>query len=342
MRIVEVGQYFVTKKHWWFKTISFSGFSWIHSSSRWSSFTTKRMDSRKYENWSCIGSHDQFSKLQIWNWNSNLVCGSRRFSILGQNILWNDQIRGRFKSRQYRNSCRSTRRSSATNKYQGCCSQIKRQKQNHNSENLLIQQLPYRCTKEDGLTLSHQNKLSLRTISRRKWSVSFDTIKRYSEKKMEQLNSTELNFIFEIILQKYSIGLMIVGKLVWQQEEVRKEDISIALIIREESLTSELFKDTLETISLILRYRTMSWLGVEYSITSTTLDVHSIFALLSAMDWYLEVKIWAEDRQYSSCQLIQETKIIKILNILLLCTTSSAIRAQCLEEAPRRGILGWY
>ena len=43
-----------------------------------------------------------------------------------------------------------------------------RQKQNHNSENLLIQQLPYRCTKEDGLTLTHQNKLSLRTICRRK------------------------------------------------------------------------------------------------------------------------------------------------------------------------------
>ena len=39
---------------------------------------------------------------------------------------------------------------------------------------------------------------------------------------MEQLNSTELNSIFEIILHKYSIGLMIVGKLVWQQEEVRK------------------------------------------------------------------------------------------------------------------------
>ena len=28
---------------------------------------------------------------------------------------------------------------------------------------------------------------------------------------------------------------MVVGKFVWQQEEVRKEDISIALIIREES-----------------------------------------------------------------------------------------------------------
>ena len=110
---------------------------------------------------------------------------------------------------------------------------------------------------EDGLILSHQNKLSLRTISRRKLSVFFDKTKQYSGKKMEQFNSIELNFIFEIIHHKYSIGLMIIGNLVWQQEEVRKGDISIALIIREESFTSELFKDTLEIISLILRYRTM-------------------------------------------------------------------------------------
>ena len=46
---------------------------------------------------------------------------------------------------------------------------------------------------------------------------------------------------------------MIGGKLVWLQEEVRKEDISIALMIREEFSTSVLFKDTLEAISLILR-----------------------------------------------------------------------------------------
>ena len=65
---------------------------------------------------------------------------------------------------------------------------------------------------------------------------------------MEQFNSIELYFIFEIILHKYGIGLMIVGNLAWQQEEVRKEDISIALMIREEFFTSELFKDTLETI----------------------------------------------------------------------------------------------
>ena len=74
---------------------------------------------------------------------------------------------------------------------------------------------------------------------------------------MEQLKSTKSNSIFEIIIHKYKFGLMIVGQLVWLREEVRKEDISIALMIREESFSSELFKDTLEIISLILRYRTM-------------------------------------------------------------------------------------
>ena len=74
---------------------------------------------------------------------------------------------------------------------------------------------------------------------------------------MEQLNSTKFNSIFEIIIHKYKFGLMIVGKPVWPQEEVRKEDISIALMIREEFSTSVLFKDILEAISLIQRYRTM-------------------------------------------------------------------------------------
>ena len=50
---------------------------------------------------------------------------------------------------------------------------------------------------------------------------------------------------------------MIDGKLVWLQEEDGNEYISIALIIQEQFSTSVLFKDILETISLILRYRTM-------------------------------------------------------------------------------------
>ena len=74
---------------------------------------------------------------------------------------------------------------------------------------------------------------------------------------MEQLNSTELNSIFEIILHKYSIGRMIVGKLVWQQEEVRKGDISIALMFQEILFISEFFQDIQDAILLIFHYRTM-------------------------------------------------------------------------------------
>ena len=64
------------------------------------------------------------------------------------------------------------------------------------------------------------------------------------------------SFIFEIINHKYSIGLMIDGKLVWLQAEDSNEDISIVLIIWEQLSISVLFKDILEAISLILRYRT--------------------------------------------------------------------------------------
>ena len=74
---------------------------------------------------------------------------------------------------------------------------------------------------------------------------------------MEQFNSGELNFIFEINSHKYSIGQMSVGKLAWQQEEVQKEGISIAVIIQEQFFTSVLFRDIQDAILLILYCRTM-------------------------------------------------------------------------------------
>ena len=58
MSVVEVGQYFVTKDIC--DSISISGLSRIRPSTRRKSFSTKRVDPRKYENWTCIGSHDQF------------------------------------------------------------------------------------------------------------------------------------------------------------------------------------------------------------------------------------------------------------------------------------------
>ena len=52
--------------------------------------------------------------------------------------------------------------------------------------------------KESGLILNQQNPLSLRTRSRRKSSIFFDTVKRYNEKMTKQFNSGESSFIFGI------------------------------------------------------------------------------------------------------------------------------------------------
>ena len=70
---------------------------------------------------------------------------------------------------------------------------------------------------------------------------------------MERCNFTKSNSIFEIIIHIYNFGLMIVGKLVWQQEEAPKEDISIAFYILEQFFAFVLFRDTLEAILLIPR-----------------------------------------------------------------------------------------
>ena len=158
---------------------------------------------------------------------------------------------------------------------------------------------------------------------------------------MEQLNCTRCNTILEIINQKYKFRLMIFGKLVWLQEEDPNEDVNISLIIRDQFFTSVLFfKDILEAISLIQRYRTMWWLELEYSITFTTLDTLSIFTLLLTMDWSLEVKIWVDSILLTHWS--KRRKSQKSWTYWLLRTTSNAIRAQYMEEAPRRRILDWY
>ena len=66
--------------------------------------------------------------------------------------------------------------------------------------------------------------LSLRTRSRRKSLIFFDTVKRYNEKTTEQFNSGESSFIFRINSQRHLIGLTIDGKRAWQQEEDQKGD----------------------------------------------------------------------------------------------------------------------
>ena len=94
---------------------------------------------------------------------------------------------------------------------------------------------------------------------------------------MEQFNSGESSFIFEINSHKYSIGLMSVGKLAWQHEDEQKGDSSTVLMFQEQFFASALFKDIQDAISLILHYRTMYLFRTISSSTFITLDVRSIY-----------------------------------------------------------------
>ena len=61
------------------------------------------------------------------------------------------------------------------------------------------------------------------------WTFS----KQYNEKMRERFNSGELKNNFRVNFHKFLIGLTIVGKHAWQQEEEQKGDISTALMFHE-------------------------------------------------------------------------------------------------------------
>ena len=166
-----------------------------------------------------------------------------------------------------------------------------RQKQNLNRENLLGRLQPYQYTNEDGLTLNHQNKILTRTISRRKSLIFFDTIRRYSEKKMEQLNSARYKFHLRnhhSQIQNWSDdrwkACLAAGGGSKRRYQYCSDNLGTIIYLRAQQghSGSNLIDPTLQDNVLI---------ELEYSLTFTTLDAHSIFILLSTMDWYLEVKI---------------------------------------------------
>ena len=110
--------------------------------------------------------------------------------------------------------------------------------------------------KEIGSILNQGNILSPSTRFRRKWFIFFVIVNKYIEED-GAVQFWRIEGIFRVNFHKFHMSLTIDGKHVWQQEEERKGDISIALIILVQFFTSVLFKDILETISLIQRYRTM-------------------------------------------------------------------------------------
>ena len=62
------------------------------------------------------------------------------------------------------------------------------------------------------------------------------------ETMMERLNSGEEKIIFRIILCFVTIGLTKSGRTAWQEDEDKRKDFNIILILQEKFFTSELSK----------------------------------------------------------------------------------------------------
>ena len=160
------------------------------------------------------------------------------------------------------------------------------------------------------------------------------------EKMMEQLNSGESKTIFKNMSCIVIIGLTTSGRAAWQEEEETRKDTSIALLRQEQSCTSELFKVIQDAVLLILLYRTMLLFRTVSSSTIITSDVQSIYTPSSIWDCYLEVKIWATDRQYSFCLCIPWTKTMRILLRSTWVYRVMTFYAQSMEETSEHGFLG--
>ena len=125
----------------------------------------------------------------------------------------------------------------------------------------------------------------------------------YFEKKMETTRILETErMIFGTILCTLNIGLMKCGRVHWQEAEETRKYFSIVLILQDKQFfTSELSMVIQDAISLILHYRTMSWLRTISSMYIYHVGcADQLYIPSSIQDWYREVKIWAKDRQYSS------------------------------------------
>ena len=123
MRVVEIGQYFVTKDtgsltH--FRSVACREYTLPRDDPATKGWIQGNMRIGTVLEVTTSFQHFKYGiEIRIWSVNQDNSQSWVRISY------GNGHICGRFYSRQHRNSCRSTRRASATNEYQGGCSQVK-------------------------------------------------------------------------------------------------------------------------------------------------------------------------------------------------------------------------
>ena len=136
---------------------------------------------------------------------------------------------------------------------------------------------------------------------------------------------------------------MIDVKFVWLQEEDRNEDISIALIIREQ------FSPPPCSSRTFWKQSCWSFVTGQCGDWNWNIPLHLPRWIHILSSFYLQQWIctWSSkfEQKTNSVLLVCWSKRWKSQRpwiYWLLCTTSRAMHAQCMEEALRRGILGRY
>ena len=146
---------------------------------------------------------------------------------------------------------------------------------------VVIQRASFRWMKGTGLVLN-QEILSAYEVSKKVIHLL-----RHSQKEQREWWSSSIleneRTSSESIPKKILLGLTIVEKHAWQQEE-RKRDTSTALAFLEYLFISELFKDIHDAILLILGCKKLLWFRADSCNKLTTLDVRWIFILSSTID----------------------------------------------------------
>ena len=225
----------------------------------------KGMDSLKHKNWTCIGIDDQLSVRETWNWNQNLVSEAETMLTPGSAFLM-DQINSWLiqttTTQKFLQISLKNKRHNRLWRF----SQPDKKKAKRQRRLVDLLSIPMNRLKVDWYW-TRESPLSAYEISKKEINL----LRHSQTVQREDDGAVQIWRIFyKIIFHKYFIGLMIVGRYAWQQEEEQKRRHQHCTDIQEQSFISELFKDIQDATLLILHYRTMWQFSVDSSNIFTT------------------------------------------------------------------------
>ena len=249
-----------------------SGLSWVHSSAkRRRSITTKRVDPRKHQNWTRIGSCNMLLAWSVRSWGRGYVFEQRQYSLLDQNFSWVKQVCHELEQQWNRNSedqledmrWNWMRRNASRSK-------AKAKPQRRELAGLSTRTIPMEERTWD------------RCRTRRIFNLRWCSVEEINSSSSSWKTSTSRRWWSDWIQENWRRSSEIFTALsslvcrAWQEKETRK-DTTTVLILQEQSCFSELFKVIQDAVLLILLYRTLLFFRATSSSTFIMSDVQSIY-----------------------------------------------------------------